>query len=149
MFQSTHPHGVRPFADCCFHSSSCFNPRTHMGCDIQCKTARRRKTVSIHAPTWGATKRSSIVGFHNIKFQSTHPHGVRPKTAVKNKLMKEFQSTHPHGVRPTLTRGRDFSMRFQSTHPHGVRHRQLVNYQLRAMFQSTHPHGVRPKSSHN
>ncbi len=56
QFQSTHPHGVRRGL---FHVSSgnkCFNPRTHMGCDI----------------LWHHLKPK------NRLFQSTHPQGVRP-----------------------------------------------------------------------
>ena len=34
--------------------------------------------VSIHAPTWGATK-IAVNGICTHKFQSTHPHGVRPQ----------------------------------------------------------------------
>ena len=60
MFQSTHPHGVRPI----FRSPGlfyllCFNPRTHMGCDMQRRNMRKSIGVSIHAPTWGAT--SSVI----------------------------------------------------------------------------------------
>ena len=34
-----------------------FNPRTHMGCDVlRFVTLPFRTMVSIHAPTWGATK---------------------------------------------------------------------------------------------
>ena len=54
-------------------------------------------------------------------FQSTHPHGVRPKSYLLRSSRSEFQSTHPHGVR--LTRPAKFAkaVEFQSTHPHGVR----------------------------
>ena len=79
----------------------CFNPRTHTGCDdgwfatdtggrVSIHAPTRGATamgcknpsgisVSIHAPTRGAT--SIIAGARNArKFQSTHPHGVRPKS---------------------------------------------------------------------
>ena len=32
-----------------------FNPRTHVGCDIYCLDIFSGKSISIHAPTWGAT----------------------------------------------------------------------------------------------
>ena len=32
-----------------------FNPRTHVGCDSQRPQRTTRGTISIHAPTWGAT----------------------------------------------------------------------------------------------
>ena len=100
------------------------------------------------------------------KFQSTHPHGVRPDvlpvltqaqsfnprthtgcdagTPMILTLSPSFQSTHPHGVRlhqytPCFTR----PIRFQSTHPHGVRLLQPPYLLPKQLFQSTHPHGVR------
>ena len=76
-FQSTHPRGVRPPAGNSAPSLSDFNPRTHVGCDVE--EARRPFVVvdiSIHAPTWGATdKRANAL--YDVKFQSTHPRGVR------------------------------------------------------------------------
>ena len=39
----------------------CFNPRTHMGCDKTYLVRFRRRAVSIHAPTWGATSASSYL----------------------------------------------------------------------------------------
>ena len=56
MFQSTHPHGVRPslYVQNVLFTRG-FNPRTHTGCDM--------------------TPRGRVGG--EIKFQSTHPHGVR------------------------------------------------------------------------
>ena len=82
-FQSTHPHGVRRIT------------AIVKGSDI---------AVSIHAPTWGATKRLAR-GSEVWKFQSTHPHGVRLIGILIKKFLEVFQSTHPHGVRlsPTAT----------------------------------------------
>ena len=77
-----------------------FNPRTHMGCDNDCPNLRRQlhkfqsthphgvrrllrihrmvlNTISIHAPTWGATRMAADRLDEDEKFQSTHPHGVR------------------------------------------------------------------------
>ena len=75
-----------------------FNPRTHEGCD---QNTQRRITcflVSIHAPTRGAT----IKGHYEvvaIKFQSTHPRGVRRRKVLVHRTTYQFQSTHPRGVR--------------------------------------------------
>ena len=77
LFQSTHPHGVRQTVSFFRAIVECFNPRTHTGCDETTSKILTRTFVSIHAPTRGATALwrglSSVV-----KFQSTHPHGVRP-----------------------------------------------------------------------
>ena len=75
-FQSTHPHGVRPTTGRRTCSCGCFNPRTHMGCDVALLIGGRAVLVSIHAPTWGATS-SSVSSITRAGFQSTHPHGVR------------------------------------------------------------------------
>ena len=32
-----------------------FNPRTHVGCDTFAMSTKKDGTISIHAPTWGAT----------------------------------------------------------------------------------------------
>ena len=34
LFQSTHPHGVRLFYTTMTRIRTCFNPRTHTGCDM-------------------------------------------------------------------------------------------------------------------
>ena len=120
--------------------------------------------VSIHAPARGATfamQRAEI----RSKFQSTHPHGVRPNKSVRVKHVSLFQSTHPHGVRRIGNITIPKIVKFQSTHPHGVRHladlavKQRGQVSIHApargathfsvdkdfvgLFQSTHPHGVR------
>ncbi len=41
----------------CHRIAGCFNPRTHVGCDTSAFPADKCNTVSIHAPTWGATSR--------------------------------------------------------------------------------------------
>ena len=58
-----------------------FNPRTHMGCDLDATNDDPVSFVSIHAPTWGATI-YEIIKNALIEFQSTHPHGVRPKPTI-------------------------------------------------------------------
>ena len=79
LFQSTHPRRVRPRIALATAMTTCFNPRTHAGCDLGaiqlqgCKQAgfnprthagcdlgeavlyQANGQVSIHAPTQGAT----------------------------------------------------------------------------------------------
>ena len=78
-FQSTHPRGVRHGSRMRYVRTACFNPRTHVGCDWRAggwlsiaskfqsthpRGVRRTVAVcvalellvSIHAPTWGATR---------------------------------------------------------------------------------------------
>ena len=62
MFQSTHPHGVRPLTSDISKLTTSFNPRTHTGCDIDFAFYQKIfQNVSIHAPTRGATDCLRIV----------------------------------------------------------------------------------------
>ena len=86
-FQSTHPHGVRlmeltpllllpacfnprtrmgcdTVIDAVFEDITGFNPRTRMGCDVKERRNERAKSVSIHAPAWGATQCAPSIVTH-------------------------------------------------------------------------------------
>ena len=57
---------------------ACFNPRTRVGCDIGAQLVLTQAGgVSIHAPAWGATSAHSLYSHRPEAFQSTHPRGVR------------------------------------------------------------------------
>ena len=58
-FQSTHPRGVRHLGKVVFLNLVDFNPRTHVGCDMDVKYLTGMIYISIHAPTWGATVKPS------------------------------------------------------------------------------------------
>ena len=102
------------------------------------------------------------------KFQSTPPHGRRPRPAPRLSWPKLFQSTPPHGRRrpspwpwrgtrksfnPRLRTGGDSciitsdggEVQFQSTPPHGRRLLPRATRKRTKMFQSTPPHGRRHK----
>ena len=147
-----------------------FNPRTHMGCDDKDGGGHVVCGVSIHAPTWGATRlfseveRSFFVSIHAPTWGAT----ISPTAA---RLSDEFQSTHPHGVRlyargyrsfsqsfnprthmgcdfsslSTFGRGRGFNPR---THM-GCDRAARLSGQKMDRFQSTHPHGVRRRRKAN
>ena len=76
-----------------------FNPRTREGCDTFFLRAKRRREVSIHAPARGATRNLNTY-LNTVRFQSTHPRGVRLTEGEAEQTTEEFQSTHPRGVRP-------------------------------------------------
>ena len=120
LFQSTHPHGVRQCINTTYVRVACFNPRTHTGCDTYQTLHACADSVSIHAPTRGATSIISLA-WSGIEFQSTHPHGVRLGFVVGKGTKPKFQSTHPHGVRLFIGAKSIINAWFQSTHPHGVR----------------------------
>ena len=101
-FQSTHPRGVRPIQKpLCVHLPN-FNPRTHVGCDNEAAEVLRRCTISIHAPTWGATE-SSPRRWQDSPISIHAPTWGATIGALSLPQQTEFQSTHPRGVRPPLT----------------------------------------------
>ena len=53
-----------------------FNPRAHVGRDLIRARSANQRQVSIHAPTWGATPRTSLPSRIST-FQSTRPRGAR------------------------------------------------------------------------
>ena len=88
-FQSTHPRGVRPRSRRSRGRDSHFNPRTHVGCDGTLPPQDWRSPISIHAPTWGATK--VVRGYYrDFVFQSTHPRGVRLSCWLSNSSFRYF-----------------------------------------------------------
>ena len=79
-----------------------------------------------------------------VRFQFTHPRGVRLNVRQRGKGRGAFQFTHPRGVRSETSRKPSSPPRFQFTHPRGVRRASsLAICTLRSTFQFTHPRGVR------
>jgi len=120
MFQSTHPHGVRQSGKIMYFIIRGFNLRTRTGCDSTLNSLIRFLSVSIHAPARGATHFPyPFVTFNRVSIHAP------ARGATFNHLIQKygtrFQSTHPHGVRPGAVYGERNEIMFQSTHPHGVR----------------------------
>ena len=119
-----------------------FNPRTRVGCEglpflfaifksvsihapvwganTNAQSATATKVVSIHAPVWGANAHILMTWFYCL-FQSTHPCGVRSTVLIPMACTGAFQFTHPCGVRTVSTFMKPAIALFQSTHPCGVR----------------------------
>ena len=84
-----------------------FNPRTRTECD-------------------GV---GSDVCWVNVKFQSTHPHGVRHIRWFELILIDQISIHAPaRSATPPYAVGPRPKLVFQSTHPHGVRHILAVEY---------------------
>ena len=100
-FQSTHPHGVRLIIKRQSFSVSMFQSTHPHGVRHQVFTNIPVYDVSIHAPAWGATDRSSLD--YNVEEVSIHAPawGATYRTHYCTSS-GGFQSTHPHGVRPRL-----------------------------------------------
>ena len=126
--------------------------------------------VSIHAPGRGATRPSPETITYIIRFQFTHPGGVRLFFSFVLGLLIPFQFTHPGGVRRATSSLMLFPRPFQFTHPGGVRHRRFgdstfpacfnsrtregcdmprrSSRSCKTQFQFTHPGGVRQDWEH-
>ncbi len=125
LFQSTPPHGGRPFSrsGCSgtlrFQSTPPHGGRPSMMAmfvtptDVSIHAPAWRATVnrvrrpghmdvSIHAPAWRATDTGNFLSTVHL-FQSTPPHGGRRVTRRGNSRASQFQSTPPHGGRQLHT----------------------------------------------
>ena len=144
MFQSTHPHGVRPLERNASMMTHLFQSTHPHGVRPVGQRARLLDfVVSIHAPAWGATSVPCRTSSRSPGFNPRTRMGCDEFDVPLRSCEMMFQSTHPHGVRPLLTATLSTSRSFQSTHPHGVR-RIVSSFSCsKLMFQSTHPHGVR------
>ena len=96
-----------------------------MGCDFHViDFIPITEPISIHAPAWGATAQAGAA-VPTGRFQSTHPHGVRPRA-------RAYSFRAPRHFNPRTRMGCDTV--------------RVIYSASRARFQSTHPHGVRPKT---
>ena len=82
-----------------------------------------------------------------LKFQSTHPQGVRLLTRLNQHLKRGFNPRTRRGCDKVAMDKVGESLEFQSTHPQGVRPSFHPRNRHSDWFQSTHPQGVRPSAS--
>ena len=118
-----------------------FNPRAHTGRDLCTPQAHLYSSISIHAPTRGATSRRRRILPLSL-FQSTRPHGARRRARVHQKEYRHFN--------PRAHTGRDVHF-----HPLQCLQRISIHAPTRgatpypcgsailSSFQSTRPHGAR------
>ena len=143
QFQSTHPRGVRRSRPRMMPTRHYFNPRTHVGCDNTEKTKLEQVTISIHAPTWGATALYDIINaFVTISIHAptwgatialrndvSAATNFNPRTHVGCDVWHQRRSNRCSHFNPRTHVGCDgasthmfrFFVQFQSTHPRGVR----------------------------
>ena len=77
----------------------CFNPRAHVGRDAFMSITACVVSVSIHAPTWGATPTPITTVQQRIVSIHAPTWGATSISAFVNPS-KTFQSTRPRGARP-------------------------------------------------
>ena len=90
------------------------------GATLWLQMASSTTKISIHAPMWGATFKED---YYVMKFDiSIHaPMWGATMQITSNKALIRFQSTHPCGVRLGIINDPTTAGIFQSTHPCGVR----------------------------
>ena len=105
--------------------------------DVQCSIL-----VSIHAPTWGATRSVEDLKT-SARFQSTRPRGARRISINSTPTVRKFQSTRPRGARLWTSCWVVSPDTFQSTRPRGARRQEATSSFRPYRFQSTRPRGAR------
>ena len=142
-FQFTRPRGARHAVADDLARARAFQFTRPRGARPQSRsTSWRGPSVSIHAPTGGATLDGhAIRGQH--PFQFTRPRGARPKRGVSPRSESSFNSRAHGGRDPYSTKGRPRRPGFNSR-AHGGRDRKRTTVSTRIEFQFTRPRGARP-----
>ena len=97
-------------------------------------------SISIHAPTRGATVSSHGSASHELTFQSTLPRGERPRHHTKTSAsFRHFNPRSHEGSDDGRQDAGDHSGRFQSTLPRGERPAVLP-------FRAARPSNFNPRS---
>ena len=97
-FQSTHPHGVRRSRSTLRVCALGFNPRTRTGCDSH-RAMVWRSTSSFNPRTRTGCDQIGLICFISILVSIHAPARGATKRLRVACLLSLFQSTHPHGVR--------------------------------------------------
>ena len=143
-FNPRTPVGCDVSADTGTPVSMNFNPRTPVGCDIVGDDVVPDALISIHAPQWGAT-RGRWRRSNAIRFQSTHPSGVRRAMEFRTPLTDVISIHAPQwGATPRATPRQWSTPDFNPRTPVGCDRGRYGLVCPSAIFQSTHPSGVRP-----
>ncbi len=120
-FQSTRPHGARPFPfGLRFQYVKVSIHAPTRGATLEVVERKDGEHVSIHAPTRGATPQSVLATGH-IGVSIHAPTRGATRHGQDNQREEEFQSTRPHGARPRTATPSTTKWWFQSTRPHGAR----------------------------
>ena len=102
-FQSTHPHRVRPHKPtACITQLSSFNPRTHTGCDGGGVPIYGQQAGFNPRTHTGCDRNKPCKHRQSSRFNPRTHTGCDPVCEPSVKPKHRFQSTHPHRVRPQL-----------------------------------------------
>ena len=115
-----------------------FNPRSHERSDEALKLELQNVSISIHAPTRGATERNHHDS-NAIRFQSTLPREERPHAMVSYIGYIVFQSTLPREERPSKTMAARRQMNFNPRSHERSDKTTDMPHRAHTSFQSTLP----------
>ena len=119
-FQSTHPHGVRQLSMIRVTPSTCFNPRTRTGCDKVYINQIVKSIVSIHAPARGATlPATQKTVFYSVSIHAP-ARGATNEINIQTPQINVSIHAPARGATSLYAHNSEILV-FQSTHPHGVR----------------------------
>ena len=102
--------------------------------------------ISIHAPTWGATYHKDCSVQCGEYFNPRTHVGCDAAANASDITKLKFQSTHPRGVRLRINPGRTRNINFNPRTHVGCDFNTLTFFDGK-IFQSTHPRGVRQASA--
>ena len=125
-----------------------FNPRSHEGSDKSHPVMQNHQSISIHAPTRGATGLRQTTGRKHKNFNPRSHEGSDDVQTLNAMLGQIFQSTLPRGERLAMLYLPDPLIIFQSTLPRGERPNIPSTLCQLLVFQSTLPRGERRNHSH-
>ena len=162
-FQSTRPRGTRRIFCAYIAYYGSFNPRAHVGRDINICSSRHGVDVSIHAPTWDATAVCISIFISRARF-NPRAHVGRDFCKERAKNSGSVSIHAPTWDATSRAIDADSHRGFQSTRPRGTRRCWLLLYfhrfcfnprahvgrdmqeravVLAGVFQSTRPRGTR------
>ena len=163
-FQSTRPRGARRVGGETRTGRNYFNPRAHEGRDSGQGHDTRLHSISIHAPTRGATGAGRVQTCSRLDFNPRAHEGrdaicaylgVQPGISIHAPTRGATSSSRKSKVQQKIsihapTRGATADdvaivgmVRFQSTRPRGARHQTADSATPPTLFQSTRPRGAR------
>ena len=141
-FQFTRPRGARPLVFSCRLGDDRFNSRAHGGRDPSRRTCAKARSVSIHAPTGGATFDACGASSTDL-FQFTRPRGARLGVVGRARAPPEVSIHAPTGGTTLDPAGGDALTAFQFTRPRGARPHWRGGFPPASRFQFTRPRGAR------
>ena len=125
-FQSTRPHGARPWTKTDRGSPRGFNPRARTGRDAPQRLEAGVVEVSIHAPARGATPMTYLPSGSIVSFNPRARTGRDLATATSMARVCRFNPRARTGRDRLILSTSVVASLFQSTRPHGARQRHAA-----------------------